>query len=152
MYRNRLWNISFKSGRSFIHLLEIMWKFLVFTDLFTLTCSTESYVLNTFWLPKYKSKIERKIDALLTITDTLCTHIYPRATSITLPLPMLFNVLFSFYCYRGAIRFFLLLERKCPEKRNLVFGACATVFHDSYTPTPSYSLHVLILFRCFVTP
>ena len=72
-------------------------------------------------MPKYKSKIERKIDALLTITDTLCTHIYPRATSITLPLPMLFNVLFCFYCYRSTIRFFLLLERKCPEKRNLVF-------------------------------
>ena len=103
-------------------------------------------------MPKYKSKIERKIDALLTITDTLCTHIYPRATSITLPLPMLFNVLFSFYCYRGAIRFFLLLERKCPEKRNLVFGACATVLHDSYTPTPSHRIHELILFRCFVTP
>lgn len=34
-----------------------------------------SNILNIFWLPKYKSKIERKIDALLTITDTLCTHI-----------------------------------------------------------------------------
>ena len=129
-----------------------MLKILILTGLLTFHVVIKVMSSTHSGCPNTKTKIERKIDALLTIIDTLCTHIYPRATSITLPLPMLLNVLFSFYCYRGAIRFFLLLERKCLEKRNLVFGACATVFHDSYTPTPSYRLHALILFRCFVTP
>ena len=87
-----------------------------------------SNILNIFWLPKYKSKIERKIDALLTITDTLCTHIsksnlnntsfaYVDQCAFLLPLLLSVVPLGSFCC----------LKENVLKKRNLVFRACTTV-------------------------
>ena len=114
-----------------------------------------SNILNIFWLPKYKSKIERKIDALLTITDTLCTHIsksnlnntsFAYVVQCAFLLPLLFLSLELFWALSVA------WKKMSWKSVNLVFGACATILHDSCTPTPSHRQHELILFRCFVTP
>ena len=49
-----------------------------------------SNYLNKIWLPKYKSKIERKIDALLTITDTY-VHTYISSNLNTSSVVMCFS-------------------------------------------------------------
>ena len=50
----------------------------------------DSKFINNIWPPKYKSKIERKIDALLTITDTY-VHTYISSNLNTSSVVMCFS-------------------------------------------------------------
>jgi hypothetical protein len=50
----------------------------------------DSKFINNNWPPKYKSKIERKIDALLTITDTY-VHTYISSNLNTSSVVMCFS-------------------------------------------------------------